>query len=181
MFFTADTHFGHTNIIKYCNRPFQDTREMDRFMIQEWNRVVGKRDVVYHLGDFSRRDPQLAEWTLKQLNGRKFLCIGDHDKHMRKLTEYFEDVRESFLVNVGKRQFIFLNHYLHKVWPKSHYGTWHLFGHSHGGMNRYAEQEGKLLDVGVDSHGFRPWSLGEVARVMDTRPLNFNDLARRAK
>lgn len=180
MFFVADTHFGHTNIIKYCKRPFENVRDMDELIIEEWNRVVGARDIIYHLGDFSRRDPGLAERILKRLNGKKFLCLGSHDKHMPKLAEYFEEIRESFLINTRENQ-IFLNHYLHKIWPRSHYGSWHLFGHSHGGMNSYAHQEGKLLDVGVDSHYFRPWSLGEVAKVMAARPLNFNDLARRTK
>lgn len=181
MFFTADTHFGHTNIIRYCKRPFENVREMDEFIIGEWNRVVGERDVIYHLGDFSQRDRGLAERILGRLNGRKFLCLGSHDKHMPTLACFFEEVQESFLINISQNQFIFLNHYLHKVWPKSHYGGWHLFGHSHGGMNNYAQQEGKLLDVGVDSHCFRPWSLEEVAEVMSARPLNFNDLVRRTK
>lgn len=181
MFFTADTHFGHANIIRYCKRSFANVREMDEFVVGEWNRVVGKDDVIYHLGDFSRKDRGLAEWILKRLNGRKFLCLGSHDKHMPKLAEYFEEIRESFLLDMGKNQFIFLSHYLHKIWPRSHYGSWHLFGHSHGGMNKYTQQEGKLLDVGVDCHNFRPWSFDEVAEVMATRPLNFNDLSRRAK
>ncbi len=181
MFFTADTHFGHANIIRYCKRPFANAGEMDEFIIGEWNKVVGKNDVIYHLGDFSRKDRGLAEWILKRLNGRKFLCLGSHDKHMLKLAGYFEEIRESFLLDIGKNQFVFLSHYLHKVWPRSHYGSWHLFGHSHGRMNNYARQEGKLLDVGVDNHDFKPWSLDEVAEVMATRPLNFNDLSRRAK
>ncbi len=181
MFFTADTHFDHENIIRYCGHPFANAGEMNEFIIGEWNKAVGKDNIIYHLGDFSRKDRMLAEWILKRLNGRKFLCLGSHDKHMPKLAGYFEEIRESFLLDMGKNQFVFLSHYLHKVWPRSHYGSWHLFGHSHGGMNSYAEQEGKLLDVGVDSHDFKPWSLDEIAEVMAIRPLNFNDLSRRAK
>ena len=181
LFFTADTHFGHANIIKYCRRPFASVGEMDEFIVEGWNRVVGKDDTIYHLGDFSRRDRMLAEWILRRLNGKKFLCLGSHDKHMLKLAGYFEAIRESLLIEEGRGQLIFLSHYLHKIWPRSHYGSWHLFGHSHGGMNDYARQEGKLLDVGVDSHDFKPWSLDEVAEVMATRPLNFNDLTRRTK
>ncbi len=179
MYFTGDTHFYHRNIIMHCNRPFTNTHEMNRFMIDEWNKTVGDKDIIYHLGDFGCTGVRLMEEILKQLKGRKFLCIGSHDKKMLKLAGYFEEIRESFLIKIGKNQFIFLNHYLHKVWPRSHYGSWHLFGHSHGGMNWYAEKEGKLLDVGVDNRCFRPWSLDEIAEVMQTRPLNFNDLKRR--
>lgn len=179
LFFTGDTHFNHYNIIKYCRRPFQNTKEMDECVISRWNEVVGKADTIYHVGDFANKNTKYAEEILRRLNGRKFLCIGNHDKQMRQLARYFDDMRESFLIKTANKQLIFLSHYLHKVWPHSHYGAWHLFGHSHGGMNAYAEKEGKLLDVGVDSHDFYPWSLDEVARVMETRSLNFNDLKRR--
>ena len=52
-FFTSDTHFGHENIIKYCNRPFTSTEEMDKALISNWNKVVKPEDTVFHLGDFA--------------------------------------------------------------------------------------------------------------------------------
>ena len=181
IFFTADTHFGHGNIIKYCQRPFGSVREMDGVIAENWNRIVNPTDLIFNLGDFSWLGAKQMQALLERLNGRKFLCIGSHDKRVSRLVGFFECIRESFLVEVGERQFVFFNHYLHKVWPKSHHGSLHLFGHSHGRMNAYAEQEGKLLDVGVDSHNFYPWSLDEVAAVMAIRPLNFNDLRKRPR
>jgi calcineurin-like phosphoesterase family protein len=177
LFVVADTHFSQRRIIQYCNRPFTNTEEMNRFMIAEWNWIVGKRDIIYHLGDFGCGSVRLMEEILKQLNGRKFLCIGSHDKQMLKLPQYFEGIKESFMIKING-QWIFLSHYLHKVWPKSHYGSWHLFGHSHARMNWYAEPEGKLLDVGVDGHNFMPWALSEIINIMAQRPLNFNDVRR---
>lgn len=81
-FFISDTHFFHTNIIKYCGRPFADADEMNSKMISNWNKVVGPNDYVYHLGDvacgYGGDDRALAE-LLFSLNGRKRLIVGNHD------------------------------------------------------------------------------------------------------
>ena len=55
IWFTADSHISHRNIIKYCKRPFSDVEEMNETLISNWNKVVGKDDFVFHLGDFSAK------------------------------------------------------------------------------------------------------------------------------
>ncbi len=181
LFFTADTHFGHANIIKQCHRPFEDMYEMDEGLIARWNSIVSNDDTVYHLGDFAWRIGKKKMTTiLTRLNGIKFLCRGTHDGRILKLARYFEGIKDSFFTEINGGQFVFMSHCHQEVWPEMNHGSWHLFGHSHGKLNTYAEQHGKLLDVGVDSHDFCPWSLAEVAQVMATRPPNFNEL-RQAK
>ena len=51
IYFTADTHFGHCNVIRFCDRPFASAEEMDEAMIQNWNERVTGNDTVYILGD----------------------------------------------------------------------------------------------------------------------------------
>ena len=46
IFVTSDLHFGHRNILKFCNRPFSDIKEMSEKLISNWNEVVGKNDIV---------------------------------------------------------------------------------------------------------------------------------------
>lgn len=78
----SDTHFNHANIIKYCDRPFKSTEEMDEVMVDNWNSVVKDEDIVYHLGDvyFSggRTDGYIST-LLSRLKGRKRLVLGNHD------------------------------------------------------------------------------------------------------
>ena len=68
------------------------------------------------------------------------------------------------------KQAIVLCHYCMRVWPKSHYGSWQLFGHSHGGLPGV----GKQMDVGVDTNSYYPYSLGEIKEIMKDKPDNFN-------
>ena len=88
-FVIADLHFGHQNVIEYEFRPFINSEEMDKRMIELWNSTVGKEDLVYVLGDFSlsRRKDILAN-LVNQLNGRKILIMGNHDT--RKPKDYIE-------------------------------------------------------------------------------------------
>ena len=76
----ADTHFFHGNVIKYCNRPFKDYKEMNEQLIIKWNSVVAPEDIVFHLGDFSFGHKEKIESIKKQLNGTVILIKGNHDR-----------------------------------------------------------------------------------------------------
>jgi calcineurin-like phosphoesterase family protein len=167
IFFTADTHFNHANIIPFCKRPFSTVDEMNAALIERWNRKVGAGDLVYHLGDFAWGD---WEPILEQLNGDIILIRGGHDKKSaRKFTSRFLHVAD-LLDIVVEGYAVVLCHYCLRVWNKSHYDSWHLFGHSHGQLPAF----GKSLDVGVDGHDFTPWSWEEVKDYMAGRPHNEN-------
>ena len=102
VFFTSDTHFNHTNIIRFCSRPFKDVEHMNETLIANWNRVVGPDNIVFHLGDFCLGGS--AEWTkiLKRLNGKIYLIAGNHDmKNLRQnYTKYFELITMQMYIEV---------------------------------------------------------------------------------
>lgn len=157
-FWTADQHFGWRNIRIKCNRPWGSLEDMDAALINAWNKRVGPKDTVHHLGDFARRN--FAEYRAR-LNGRIILYIGNHDyDHEKKLRACMEEVHHVKFIKYGGRE-IWLSHYAHRVWPKQHYGAWHLFGHSHGKLNNQIWPGS--MDVGVDTHpDFAPYSWDEI-------------------
>lgn len=81
IWFTSDTHFGHKNIISFCDRPFSSVEELDEVLIQNWNSVVKQGDLVYHLGDvfMGPNNQDKHHYTMGRLNGSKRLIVGNHD------------------------------------------------------------------------------------------------------
>jgi calcineurin-like phosphoesterase family protein len=170
LFFTADTHFGHANIIQYTNRPFDSASHMDEVLIANWNSVVGPDDEVYHLGDFALCNPEPCHRILSRLNGRIHLIRGNHEKTALCMPERFEWVKDYHEMHVPSaragrgKQMIVLCHYAMRVWNASHHGSWQLYGHSHGAL---PDDSGLLsIDVGVDCHGYTPISFAQVEAIM---------------
>jgi len=162
---TADTHLGHKNIIEYTNRPFEGVNEMDETLIANWNARVGKKDIVYHLGDFSWKPPIVY---LNRLNGKVRLIRGNHEFRLaRKHLECFDSVKDVCQIKYEGKKF-WLSHYAHRTWPSKGYSAIHLFGHSHGTL----EDHGPSTDVGVDcserivGHAYSPISLDEIIEYM---------------
>jgi len=167
-FFIADTHFGHTNIIRYCNRPFETKEEHDETIISNWNSVVSKNDHVFHLGDFGFGHPKYLHSIAQRLHGKIHLIKGNHDKNgmIKHLSFRFSTIREVYLYAghyKGKTQRIFLSHYPHRSWQMSGRGSWHLFGHVHGNMGPHY----RSFDVGVDSWNFTPISIDQVGKKIE--------------
>lgn len=163
VFFTADLHLFHANIIKYCRRPFSSVDEMNDTIIRNWNRVVGPHDYVYNIGDFGffRTKQQLGE-ILDALNGYKLFLQGNHDKKVASLGLRFEG--GNLIKTKVEGQEIVLCHYAMRVWENSHHGSWHLYGHSHGTLPELLNS--LSFDVGVDCWNFTPISFEQVKEIM---------------
>lgn len=167
-FFTADTHFGHANIIRYCNRPFKDVVEMNDTIINNWNAVVQPNDYVYHLGDFAfwRSHGLTPRDYRRRLNGHIHFIRGNHDKGIEQFADCFEWIKDYCRITVGE-QTIVLSHYSMRVWDKSHRGSWMLYGHSHGTLPD--DPNARSIDVGVDCHNFTPVSIADLGRIMNRK------------
>lgn len=161
-FFTSDEHYGHYNVIKYCNRPFSSTIEMDEELIRRHNEKVKSTDIVIHAGDFSLSKTEFVNrHYVSKLNGTHVFLRGSHDKWLDKKAPYiFEKMID--------KQYVVVCHYAMRVWPRRHYGSWMLYGHSHGNLLPV----GKQHDIGVDNNNFYPLSFDEIRVIMDSKHEN---------
>ena len=127
IFIIGDPHFMHRNIIKYCNRPFETVEEMNETLIKNWNKVVGKYDIVYILGDFALCGKDKIIEIASQLNGRKRLILGNHDgASIETYKAAFEYVYNHSII---LDEFFILSHYPQFVTPNGLYANIH--GHIH--------------------------------------------------
>lgn len=176
IFFTSDTHFGHSKIIDYCKRPFSSIEEHDKALIQNWNNTVEQDDTVFHLGDFAYGNSQFIANIIKQLNGNIILIKGNHDlKNINPaLYNIFSDVVYQARILIGK-QTVYLNHFPFLCFDhgdinlyKDNYSI-QLFGHVHSGPLTSSKDVSRLnilfptqYDVGVDNNNYTPISWADV-------------------
>jgi calcineurin-like phosphoesterase family protein len=173
-FFTSDHHFGHTNILKFCNRPFESIEEMNETLIHKWNEKISPDDEVYYLGDFAMtKDNALVASILDRLHGTKYLIVGNHEGaalNHRKRFKWIKDYHELKVQDADAQngvQTIILFHYALREWHGDFRGTWHLYGHSHGTLPDIEEQ--LAFDIGVDCHHFYPLSYQEVKQIVKNK------------
>jgi calcineurin-like phosphoesterase family protein len=150
---------------------------MNEVMISNWNEVVRDEDIVYHVGDVAfEKDENKLIRILSLLAGEIHLIRGNHDNLIRgRISGRFHSIEHSGLREIsvedpdgfGGRQPIVLCHYAMRVWNRSHFGAWHLYGHSHGTL---PDDETSLsLDVGVDCWNYYPVSYEQIKERMKTK------------
>jgi len=166
--FTADEHYGHVKIIKYSDRPFGSIEDMDECLISNHNSIVDKNDITVHAGDFCllNKKEDVYKKYINRLNGNHVMLVGSHDHWQSGSGRYIWRKRI-------EGQLIIVCHYAMRVWECSHYNSWHLFGHSHCRL----EGIGKSFDIGVDCHGYQPWSWDEIVAEMKCKSDDYRTTA----
>lgn len=169
IYFTADTHFDHANILKLCDRPFADITEMNETMIADWNKRVTNVDTVYIVGDllFRTKNP---EAIISRLKGKKHLIIGNHDRSWLKkcdTAQFFESVGNLLYISDGKHK-LTLCHYPMMTWPQANRGCYMIYGHIHANTNAeywpLIERSDLMLNAGVDINNYVPVSFDEMVQ-----------------
>lgn len=169
IFVIGDPHLGHYNIVKYGRKSFSSIEEHDETIITNWNQVVKPKDTIIIDGDFALTSVKRVKVYLSRLNGKKIMVLGDHDKQVWKCREYFEEITK-YKTLTFKGHFIVIFHWCIRSWQQSHWGSYHIYAHSHGRLPPI----GKSHDCGVDNNNFTPLNLEDFIVMMESRPNNPN-------
>ena len=157
----SDTHFGHTNVIKYCNRPFESSDEMDKTIIENWNNTIKKYDKVFLLGDVSFHTKERTKEIIQSLNGYKVLIKGNHDKRSNDfwLDCGFKEVgKYPIILNVNDRDLILSHQPISVSVDKGDFFNYH--GHVHNMINDYeVVYPNRYKCVSVENISYKPFRL----------------------
>jgi calcineurin-like phosphoesterase family protein len=169
------THYNHSNLVKGITkwdddeacRDFKSVQEMNDLLIHNFNEKVMPNDILWLCGDIAWGSMAIIEF-MNRLNCKNvYIVLGNHDKDIDKGSDYikslFKYIGRVIDIDVdGVR--VILSHFAFRVWNKSHFGSYHLYGHSHG---RLEDLKTSLsMDVGVDTNNFYPYSWKEIVERM---------------
>lgn len=180
IWFTSDTHFGHQNILRFCERPFVSVEEMDNTIIERWNLKVGKDDIVFHLGDFAFASNKRWQDLIHTLNGKIYLILGNHDIIRWPGTytmQLFDRVENQMMLKIDNKYKVYLNHFPFLCYDGTYRNpedcTIQLHGHVHERVGGIGKDDQRLqyrfpyqYDVGVDNNNFYPISWEEILKII---------------
>jgi len=160
IWFTADLHFLHPKICKICSRPVRE-EDHDQWLIDRFNSVINKHDQLFILGDVSMGNLAKTDKLLDQMNGEKYLILGNHDESIKNSTR-FKHKTQIYDFNFDSKSYhnihLVLCHYPMLSWNRKVHGSGHLFGHVHGRVSGV----GLSFDIGVDANEYMPLNLEQI-------------------
>jgi len=159
IWFTADLHLGHFNIIKYTKRPFKNIEEMDDTLIQNWNKYIDKHDIVIYLGDFCYKDLDPGKY-LDQLNGHITFIKGNHDNpnSLDAVIDHLVLVMYNIPVFCVHNPLDFSNSY-----------RLNLVGHVHDKWKVKKVGRSYLVNVGIDVWNYCPVTFMQILKAIEVR------------
>lgn len=161
IWYTADTHFGHENIIPFSGRPFRSAGHMDSVLIENMWKVVQPEDALYLVGDFafgpSADDEEWLQMIFGQLPGaEQHLVVGNHDHAPTQALPWTSVTHLTEVKDCGKISV--LCHYPMITWNHARKGALQIFGHVHNTW----DGSRNAVNVGVDVWDFMPVALPDI-------------------
>lgn len=171
IYFTSDTHFCHNKEFIYKPRGFSNIEEHDKTIIENWNKIVNKDDIIYHLGDVMLNDNEKGLESLKSLNGEIHIIRGNHCSNTRielyKTLSNIVEVTYATMIKYKKCHF-YLSHYPTITANDIDNSPYHkniinLFGHTHQ-KNKFYNDNPYMYCVCLDAHNNYPVSIEQIIK-----------------
>lgn len=198
LYLISDTHLGHRNIIKYCDRPFNSLEEMNSTIISNWNEVVGYDDVVLFGGDLAMTKPEKAIEYARKLNGNMVILSGNHDDFDKWRTPYPVLESEYFDYNYfGEKYEFYYTHWPprynskterkdsrvqpHYTKPPEWFDNWVIHGHTHNNDLKnfpFINNEEKTINVSSEVINYTPLEINDLIKIiqLDNRYETIHDV-----
>ena len=180
IFYIADWHYNHANILSYDNRTFKTVEEMDAALVERWNATVTSADTVYVLGDMFWGGETKAVPVLDSLNGKKILIKGNHDRC--KNTEFrkrFDQISGYLEITDGDRHVV-LCHYPMPCFKNHFHGWYHLYGHVHNSFEANMMEHDRMLLEDLYCRKCNMFNVGAMMPWMDYTPRTLDEIERRS-
>ena len=180
-FFTSDLHFGSDDTIKLDKRPFKNSKIFEKQTIKSWNKVAGKNDIIFVIGDLvdchSKDNRSCVEKLslVKKVKAKIFLILGNNEERIIKY--FFDNDFESFrnyclsigFLDVKKEEDLSICsqsfHLVHKPKHRKE-GVINLFGHSHKAMGLYKSFG---FNIGCDLNNYQLYSERDIQFLLDKK------------
>lgn len=160
-FIISDTHFNHDNIRLYESRPFDNKEDMNYYMIDKWNSVVSEQDTVFHLGDFAFANKEITKEFIRQLNGKIYLIMGNHDRShteswwldagIKKVSKYPIIIDEHFMLS---HEPLYLNEHMPYI-------------NFHGHLHSQCYNNPQYINCSVENHDYTPQNLDKIIEMFN--------------
>lgn len=164
VFFASDHHFGHNNVLKYCDRPYPNVELMRDCFIGNHNKTVGADDITVFVGDVSFLDSHIkVNDILNQMNGYKILVLGNHDIERDRYLQYafdeicvvkaFQHTHNGVDINFALTHYPFTN-----VPEDMSFNTISIHGHIHDKISKEYHQ----INVSVEAINYKPIHFNDI-------------------
>jgi len=164
IFITSDTHFAHFNCATLW-RGFKSIEEHDSTIVENWNAIVAKKDVVWHLGDVLMRGDGFD--ILPQLNGIKHLVLGNHEKE--NVHRYFPYFHKIVSTKVLKDMFVLSHAPLHEFNLVYKWKRPNVHGHLHKTAEHFKDLGNNYINMNTELHGYEPVHIDMVASLLHVK------------
>jgi calcineurin-like phosphoesterase family protein/2'-5' RNA ligase len=162
IFITSDLHLGHTNIIKYCKRPFKDVKEMNSVLVKNWNNTIANKDIVYFLGDLAYGKNTSTDYWYNKLKGQMIFIKGNHDIS-NNINFYEHQILEY------KNISFYLCHDPKDV--PSNWKGWIIYGHHHNNNLiefPFFDRKNKRINVSVELTNYEPVNMDDIVNLINS-------------